>query len=63
MVIDGFGNHDPGSGRYSGKRSRWDTIHQGRAWANKLKDNPESIEQISNKVKEHKAKYESEQKS
>jgi len=58
MVIDGFGNHDPGSGRYSGKRSRWDTIHPGRAWANRLKDNPESIEQIVDKVKEHKAKYE-----
>lgn len=51
MVIDGFGNHDPGSGRYSGKRSRWDTIHPGRLWARKLKDNTESIEQISDKLK------------
>lgn len=26
-VLDGFGNHDPGSGRINGKRSMWDTLH------------------------------------
>lgn len=34
-IIDGFGNHDPGSGRINGKRSRWDTLHPGRPWAAK----------------------------
>ncbi len=34
--IDGFGNHDPGKGRYNQQRSAWDIIHPGRAWANKL---------------------------
>ncbi|MEY3880960.1 MAG: hypothetical protein RIQ94_1756 [Pseudomonadota bacterium] len=34
-AIDGFGNHDPGSGRYEQAKSDWDVIHEGRAWANK----------------------------
>ena len=36
IVVDGFGNHDPGSGRYNQQMSAWDTIHPGRNWANKL---------------------------
>jgi Eco29kI restriction endonuclease len=35
MIVDGFGNHDPGSGRYEQARSDWDVIHEGRLWANK----------------------------
>lgn len=34
-VLDGFGNHDPGKGRYTGQRSAWDVVHPGRAWAEK----------------------------
>lgn len=34
--IDGFGNHDPGKGRYQQKKSLWDAIHPGRPWAEKL---------------------------
>lgn len=34
-AVDGFGNHDPGSGRYEQARSDWDVIHPGRAWAEK----------------------------
>jgi hypothetical protein len=34
--VDGFGNHDPGSGRYNQQRSAWDVIHPGRPWANNL---------------------------
>lgn len=34
-LIDGFGNHDPGKGRYAGLRPRWDTLHPGRKWADK----------------------------
>jgi len=37
QVLDGFGNHDPGSGRYGGMRPLWDEIHPGRAWATKCK--------------------------
>jgi hypothetical protein len=39
--IDGFGNHDPGSGRYQQQRSPWDCIHEGREWAPRL--NPNAI--------------------
>ncbi len=34
--IDGFGNHDPGKGRYKQARSEWDRMHPGRPWADKL---------------------------
>lgn len=36
-AVDGFGNHDPGSGRYEQAKSDWDVIHEGRTWANKCK--------------------------
>ena len=34
-LIDGFGNHDPGSGRYQQAMSDWDVCHPGRSWAGK----------------------------
>ncbi len=33
MVVDGFGNHDPGAGRYQQRKSSWDILHPGRIWA------------------------------
>ncbi|MDR0477285.1 MAG: Eco29kI family restriction endonuclease [Desulfobulbaceae bacterium] len=45
-LIDGFGNHDPGKGRYEGMRSKWDTLHPGRSWANKCAIRNESSELI-----------------
>lgn len=36
VCIEGFGNHDPGSGRHQGVISWWDALHPGRAWALKL---------------------------
>jgi hypothetical protein len=36
-VIDGFGNHDPGSGRYDQAKSEWDVLHPGRPWAARLR--------------------------
>lgn len=41
-LIDGFGNHDPGSGRYNGMRPRWDVLHPGRGWAGKCQARPET---------------------
>lgn len=32
-IVDGFGNHDTGSGRYNQEMSEWDLIHPGRSWA------------------------------
>jgi hypothetical protein len=49
-LIDGFGNHDPGSGRHAGQRPRWDVLHPGRAWADKCKARPETPDQIANEV-------------
>jgi hypothetical protein len=45
-IVDGFGNHDPGSGRYNQQRSLWDMIHPGRPWAEKLQDNKLSTKAI-----------------
>ena len=49
-LIDGFGNHDPGSGRYNQVQSRWDVLHPGRPWAQRLRDRPEGPEQISREL-------------
>jgi hypothetical protein len=38
-TVDGFGNHDPGSGRYHQAMSEWDTLHPGRLWATRLTGN------------------------
>ena len=35
QVVEGFGNHDPGSKRYNGMRPVWDELHPGRSWAAK----------------------------
>ena len=45
-LIDGFGNHDPGAGRYNGLRPLWDVLHPGRAWAEKCKQRAETREEI-----------------
>lgn len=49
--IDGFGNHDPGKGRYEGMRPKWDTLHPGRGWANKCALRAETSEQIEEELK------------
>lgn len=46
-LVDGFGNHDPGKGRYKGMRPRWDVLHPGRIWAEKCKPRPETTDQIA----------------
>lgn len=45
-LVDGFGNHDPGKGRYRGMRPRWDLIHPGRSWAEKCQPRLETAEQV-----------------
>ncbi len=45
LTIEGFGNHDPGKGRYEQRRSAWDTVHDGRPWAMKCKPNSKSREE------------------
>jgi hypothetical protein len=52
-LIDGFGNHDPGKGRYEGMRPKWDVLHPGRTWATKCQDRPETAAQIEREVTAH----------
>jgi len=40
LVIDGFGNKDPGRRRADQYRSPWDVIHPGRSFTHKLGLNP-----------------------
>jgi len=40
LVIDGFGNKDPGRRRKDQYRSPWDVLHPGREFAEKLGENP-----------------------
>lgn len=49
-VVDGFGNHDPGKGRYQGLAPRWDLLHPGRAWALKCKQRQETAATIKSEV-------------
>lgn len=51
--LDGFGNHDPGKGRYEQARSDWDVIHPGRSWADRLKGNANSMDSILAKIEAH----------
>ncbi len=45
-VVDGFGNHDPGGGRYKGARPSWDTLHPGRHWADNCAPSKRSESEI-----------------
>lgn len=49
-VIDGFGNHDPGSGRYNQAPSEWDVLHPGRKWVEKLTGEAPNLTNIIKKV-------------
>ena len=50
-VVDGFGNHDPGSGRYDQAKSEWDVLHPGRTWSKKLRGKSPGLEGIEAKIR------------
>lgn len=52
-MIDGFGNHDPGSGRYEQAVSDWDILHPGRLWASRLNGQALPLEMVEQKVKNY----------
>lgn len=52
-AVDGFGNHDPGSGRYEQAKSDWDVLHEGRAWANKCYGKHKEKSTITAKIQLH----------
>ncbi len=56
-VVDGFGNHDPGSGRYNQARSEWDVIHPGRPWAERLTGHSPNPDVVLKKVRTFLASY------
>jgi len=45
-VIDGYGNHPPGAGRYNQQCSPWDVLHRGRPWAERLQPNRRTQQEI-----------------
>ena len=51
-VVDGFGNHDPGGGRYNQARSEWDVLHSGRGWADHLTGPAPQLEDIIAKIQQ-----------
>jgi hypothetical protein len=46
QFLDGFGNHDPGKGRYNQQRSPWDVIHPGRKWAMKCAEHSRKQKEV-----------------
>ncbi len=49
LVLEGFGNHDPGKGRTGMRKPKWDIMHPGRPWAMKLREE-ESKDDLLKKV-------------
>lgn len=58
-AIDGFGNHDPGNGRYNQAVSEWDFLHPGRKWVEKLTGQRPELERILEKIKRYSMRDES----
>jgi len=52
-ILDGFGNHDPGKGRYNGMMPQWDCVHSGRVWADRLKPCANSYEQLTENIERY----------
>jgi hypothetical protein len=50
VVLEGFGNNSPGSGRSDQAKSTWDTLHPGRKSAESRPDNKLSIPEIRDRV-------------
>lgn len=50
VLIEGFGIHTPGAGRKKQVRSKWDTLHPGRALAADLPPNPKSSAELEKTI-------------
>ena len=55
-VLDGFGNHDPGKGRYNQQKSPWDCLHNGRPWADRLQPCPLTESELTERVADYLSK-------
>lgn len=52
-VIDGFGNHDPGGRRTTGKIPQWDVLHPGRTWAMRMTGEKPSLAYLKRRVADY----------
>ena len=52
-AIRGFGNHDQGRTRNAQRRSQWDTLHPGRAWAALQQDLPGGRDDVLAAIRQH----------
>lgn len=50
VLIEGFGIHTPGAGRKKQVRSKWDTLHTGRALAADLPPNPKTAAELERMI-------------
>lgn len=57
IALDGFGNHNPGSGRYNGLRPLWDHLHPGRSWAERCAERTETAEELKQRIAEYLAAH------
>ena len=55
-VIDGFGNHTPGEGRFDQAKSGWDVLHPGRDWAKRCKGQAPTYDTLLSKINAYAAK-------
>lgn len=53
VVLDGFGNHDPGRGRYNGLRPLWDHLHRGRDWADRCMPREEVEADVFTRIEDY----------
>jgi Eco29kI restriction endonuclease len=53
VAVDGFGNHDPGRGRYEQAKSDWDVIHPGRHWAERCNGEHKNESTIFANIERH----------
>ncbi len=53
LVIDGFGNNDPGRRRATQYRSSWDVLHPGRQFAEKLAPGATTVEMLNKRLEEY----------
>ena len=54
-VVDGFGNHAPGSKRASGRMTQWDSLHPGRKWLDGMTGDQQDAKAIVKRIKDYMA--------
>ncbi len=52
-IIDGFGNHTPGEGRFNQAKSGWDVLHPGRSWAGRCMGKAPDYDELVKRIHEY----------